>query len=90
MARTQKQELKAEPSAGRSPRLARRRLLQGGASGGGALALIAVARDAPPDGARDAPPDGGGRSSAGAEADHLRLGFAETDHVRWFYRRARL
>ena len=82
MARTQKQELKAEPSAGRSPRLERRRLLQGGASGGGALALIAVARDAPP--------DGGGRSSAGAAADHLRLGFAETDHVRWFYRRARL
>lgn len=82
MARTEKQELKAEPSAGRSPRLERRRLLQGWASGGGALALIAVARDAPP--------DGGGRSSAGAAADHLRLGFAETDHVRWFYRRARL
>jgi len=71
-----------EASAERSSRdLRRRQLLQGMASGG-VLALVGLAGETPP-----ACPESGGDASA---ADHTRVGFRTTDHVRWFYRRARL
>ena len=65
---------------GRTRRLARRGLLRGLATGGAAAALggqaLAVGTESAPDG-------------ASAEGDHRRLGFRATDHMRWFYHRAR-
>jgi len=61
-------------------RFGRRRLLQGLASSGGAAALLAA-------GEASATEEPGADVAAGA--DHRRVGFHETEHTRWYYRRAR-
>ena len=61
--------------------LGRRRLLHGIASGGGALALVGLAGESLP-----AAPGADAKPSTG---DPRRLGFEATDHVRWYYGRAR-
>jgi hypothetical protein len=71
-----------QASAARASRdLRRRQLLQGMASGGGVLALGGIAGEAP----RSGP----GAAADGSKDDHTRLGFEATDHVRWYYARAR-
>jgi hypothetical protein len=72
------------PPASQAPatRFERRRLLQGLASTGGAAALLATG------GASGRATDDPGPATAD-EADHRRLGFRETQHTRWYYRRAR-
>lgn len=67
--------------AGSSCDPGRRRLLQGMASRGGALALVGLAGETLP-----AAPGTDAKPSTG---DPARLGFEATDHVRWYYRRAR-
>ena len=67
--------------AARLPReLGRRRLLKL-TSGGGALALVGLTGEAIP----SAPETGADGSGHG----HTRLGFEATEHVRWYYSRAR-
>ena len=63
-------------------RFERRRLLQGLASTGGAAALLATGA------ASERATDDPGPDAAG-DADPRRVGFRETEHTRWYYRRAR-
>jgi hypothetical protein len=66
------------PAAGDG--LARRALVRGMAGGAGALAALATGADAAAE----------QEQAAAASDDPTRLNYRETEHVRWFYRRARM
>ena len=71
----------ARREEGGTRRLARRGLLRGLAAGGASAALaVTGAGAARAESAADV---------AGAAGDHRKLGFRATDHMRWFYHRAR-
>jgi hypothetical protein len=67
---------------GSEARFERRRLLRGLVGTGGAAALLAAG------GASGRATDEPGSDGA-CGADHRRVGFCETEHTRWYYRRAR-
>jgi len=70
-----------EAGSGQSAGLPRRALLRGLAAGGGAVAAVAASTR------------GGAEQEQQAETtwdDPTKLAYRETEHVRWFYRRARM
>jgi hypothetical protein len=75
------ESLSAEVASGPSAGLQRRALLRGLAAGGGAIAAVAASSRASAEQERQAEttPD-----------DPTKLDYRETEHVRWFYRRARM